>query len=410
MEERAWKVLIVYARFGDGHYQVSKALEQQFASHPGTRFEVHLVDLFAEAHPAMDAIVRCAYAKSMTWFPKTYGWSYRVTNGMKHDRPLGRWLHAFGQSKMASLLRTIKPDAVIHTFPFLATYPAMASSGLAVPTYTVITDYELHTRWIHPLTDGYFVPTEEMKAQIAGLGIREDRIHVTGIPIRGQFRGERRSRLEICGEKGLDPDKTFVLVMIGALSDPERLVDSLLKLELSATLLLVAGRNARLCRRLAKRYESRTEVKVIGYADRIEAYMSVASCIVTKAGAVTLTEAIAMGVPVVVYKPMPGQEQGNAGYWDRRQALRMANDAASVRAAVELAIRNRGDAPACPIGQTDASRVVVAEVLRGVGAGRTARRSSELASPAVRIVPAGREAGEALRGFFEIDPPFDTRI
>ncbi|MFD2331856.1 glycosyltransferase [Cohnella sp. GCM10020058] len=377
MEERAWKILIVYARFGDGHYQVSKALEQQFAAHPEARFEVHLVDLFAEAHPAMDAIVRIAYAKSMTWFPKTYGWSYRVTNGMKHDRPLGRWLHAFGRSKMAALLQSVKPDAVIHTFPFLATYPAMAASGIAIPTYTVITDYELHTRWIHPHTDGYFVASEELKSQIAGMGIREDRIHVTGIPIRGQFRAERRSRLEICGEKGLDPDQVYVLVMIGALSEPERLVDSLLKLELSATLLLVAGRNAKLCRKLAKRYEGSARIQVIGYAENIEAYMTVASCIVTKAGAVTLTEAISMGVPVVVYKPMPGQEQGNAEYWSRRRALRMATDAASLRAAVALAIRRREKAPAGAIGRADACRVIVAEVLRG-GAGWMARRATRI--------------------------------
>ncbi|WP_217597534.1 glycosyltransferase [Cohnella sp. GbtcB17] len=369
MEERTWKILIVYARFGDGHYQVSKALEQQFATHPEVRFEVQLVDLFGEAHPAMDAIVRCVYASSMTWFPKTYGWSYRVTNGMTHDRPLFRWLHAFGQRKMTSLLRTIRPDAVIHTFPFLSTYAAMASADMTIPTYTVITDYDLHTRWIHPHTDGYFVATAELKTQLAGIGIRDDRIHVTGIPIRGQFLTERRSRREICVEKRLDPDQTYVLIMIGALSEPERLVASLLKKELSATLLLVAGRNAKLCRRLAKRFERETRVQVIGYAEHLEAYMSVASCIVTKAGAVTLTEAISIGVPVVVYRPIPGQERGNAEYWARKCALRMATDAASLRAAVGSAIQGADSKTPSPIGHSNASRVIVDEVLRGCGSG-----------------------------------------
>ncbi|MDG0812850.1 MGDG synthase family glycosyltransferase [Cohnella rhizosphaerae] len=367
MKERAWKIVIVYARFGDGHYQVSKALEQQFASHPDARFEVHLVDLFGEAHPAMDAIVRFAYARSMTWFPKTYGWSYRVTNGMTHDRPLGRWLHALGQGKMTSLLRTIRPDAVIHTFPFLATYAAMASAGISIPTYTVITDYELHTRWVHPRTDGYFVAADELKTQLAGMGIREDRIHVTGIPIRGQFLDQRRSRRDICEEKGLDPDRTYILVMLGALAEPDRLVASLFAQAQSATLLLVAGRDDKLCRRLAKRYERQTRVRVIGFADHIEAYMSVASCIVTKAGAVTLTEALSLGVPVVVYRPIPGQEQGNAEYWQRRSALRMATNASSLRAAVDSALQSAASKPACPNAHADASRVIVDEVLRGCG-------------------------------------------
>lgn len=388
MEDRTWKILIVYARFGEGHYQVSKALEQQFASHPEARFEVQLVDLFGEAHPAMDSIVRCAYARSMTWFPKTYGWSYRVTNGMTHDRPLFKWLHAFGERKMTSLLRTIRPDVVIHTFPFLSTYAAMAAAGLSIPTYTVITDYDLHTRWIHPHTDGYFVATAELKTQLAGIGIRDDRIHVTGIPIRGQFLAERRSRREICMEKGLDPDQVYVLIMIGALSEPERIVASLLKQKLSATLLLVAGRNDKLCRRLAKRFEREARVQVIGYAEDIEAYMSVASCIVTKAGAVTLTEAITIGVPVVVYKPIPGQERGNAEYWERKCALRLATDAASLHTAIGSAIQSDGSKSTSPIGQSDASRVIVDEVLRGCGS--SIRSGSTL--------HAGRtQAGRSLR-------------
>jgi processive 1,2-diacylglycerol beta-glucosyltransferase len=40
--------------------------------------------------------------------------------------------------------------------------------------------------------------------------------------------------------------------------------------------------------------------------------MRMSSCILTKAGGITLTEAIAQALPVIVYRPLPGQEAGNA--------------------------------------------------------------------------------------------------
>ncbi|MDG0793446.1 hypothetical protein OMP38_23345 [Cohnella ginsengisoli] len=101
--------------------------------------------------------------------------------------------------------------------------------------------------------DGHFQVSKALERQFAKqgqTGIREDRIHVTGIPIRRQFGGARRSRPEICREKGLDPDRTHVLVMIGALTDRKRLIAELLTLPASVSLILVAGRDARLYRRL----------------------------------------------------------------------------------------------------------------------------------------------------------------
>lgn len=370
MQERSWTVLIVYARFGDGHYQVSKALEQQFALQGQS--EVHLVDIFEEAHPLMNAIFRTLYAKSMTWFPKAYGWSYNVTNGMKHDQRLGRWLHAVGQRKLKEIFRTVKPDAIVHTFPFLAAYPVMDATGMTIPSYTVITDYDLHTRWVHPRTDGYFVATEEVKTKLISMGIREDRIHVTGIPIRKQFRADRRSRLEACREAGLSPDQAYVLVMAGALIEPIKVIDELLTLPSSVSLLIVAGRSVKLYSRLAARYAGTDRVRLIGFVDRMEAFMSVASCMVTKAGAVTLTEALAMQVPVVVYRPLPGQEQGNAAYWEDRKALLTASDAVSVRAAVQRFIAGKGDYEA--IARSDASQAVVSAVLNADASYRTSQR------------------------------------
>ncbi|MEK0316616.1 MGDG synthase family glycosyltransferase [Cohnella sp. 56] len=382
MSEQTLTVLIVYARFGDGHYQAATALEQQFAMQG--RVEVRLVDIFEEAHPVLNAMCRAVYAKSMTLFPQAYGWSYRVTNGMKHDSIFGRWIHALGRRELADTIRESKPDVIVHTFPFLAAYPVMEASGVTIPSYTVITDYELHTRWVHPRTDGYFVATDMLKAQLVETGIREERIHVTGLPIRSQFQSARRARLDICREKGLDPGQAYVMVMIGALSDHDKLIAELLTLPPAISLILVAGRNAKLCRRLKRRYGDRQRLQVIGFVDHMEAYMSVASCVVTKAGAITLTEAIAMQVPVVVFRPIPGQERGNADYWAARYALRTAGDAASARAAVQQLVD--GQTAAAPsAGFANAAQAIASEVLSADATWRASMRPDMMMQQGRRV-------------------------
>ncbi|WP_354520640.1 MULTISPECIES: MGDG synthase family glycosyltransferase [unclassified Paenibacillus] len=59
---------------------------------------------------------------------------------------MAQWLHSFGMNPHKALLEEKRPDAVIHTFPFLAMYYLRRSGGVAIPSYTVITDYVLPGR------------------------------------------------------------------------------------------------------------------------------------------------------------------------------------------------------------------------------------------------------------------------
>ena len=50
-------------------------------------------------------------------------------------------------------------------------------------------------------------------------------------------------------------------------------------------------------------------LKVLGYVERIDELFRITDCMITKPGGITLTEATAIGVPVILYKPVPGQEK-----------------------------------------------------------------------------------------------------
>jgi len=63
--------------------------------------------------------------------------------------------------------------------------------------------------------------------------------------------------------------------------------------------------------------------------------MAVSDMAVTKAGGLTISEALAIGVPLVIHKPIPGQEEENAKFLLRHGAAVLSKDASKTR---ELAL------------------------------------------------------------------------
>src|SRR5690606_29860995 len=48
--------------------------------------------------------------------------------------------------------------------------------------------------------------------------------------------------------------------------------------------------------------------------------MAISACLVTKPGGLTLSEGLAAGLPIFIYRPVAGQERRNAEYLARRGA------------------------------------------------------------------------------------------
>jgi processive 1,2-diacylglycerol beta-glucosyltransferase len=77
----------------------------------------------------------------------------------------------------------------------------------------------------------------------------------------------------------------------------------------------VSGRNEALRRSLlAEAVPARHRVHVLGYTERMREWMAAADLIVSKPGGLTVSEALASGVPLLVVDPIPGQESRNSDY------------------------------------------------------------------------------------------------
>lgn len=321
------KILILYASYGDGHVQVSKALQQCFQA-KGIR-HVLLIDLYASASPLINTVTRFAYLISCSFCPKLYGWSYYLTKNMRQNRGPVKWLNTFGFAALKEIIRVERPDAVINTFPMSVMSELRLQSELQIPIFTVLTDFVLHDRWLHQEIDKYFVATGELKSAIVNKGIPDERIRVSGIPLRKDFCRPEYDKGFI-SRYGLDPSKKTVLIMAGAygvMQDLNKICRALLPLE-DIQILLVCGKNQALKDRMEAGFARKPNVFIFGFIEHIEEFMSIASCMITKAGGITLSEALSMNLPVIVFRPLPGQELENALFLAEKGAVMIAHKTA----------------------------------------------------------------------------------
>jgi processive 1,2-diacylglycerol beta-glucosyltransferase len=339
------KVLILYASYGDGHLQVARAIADAMKEQGNAR--TVMIDLMAESHPWLNELTRRFYRKSYTHMPSLYGWMYDFTRPMKHDSLFGGLLHSFGRDKIRRILDAERPDVVIHTFPSFA-LPELKKRGRPQPpSCAVVTDFDLHRRWVHPSIERYYVATEDMKTELVQLGIPDGNVQVSGIPLKGGFRSLLAAsrvksgsvfpaslalparKAELFRRYGLEPELPVVLIMAGAegcMPDLERICDSLLE-EPGLQIALVCGRNAALQAEMEQAYSADPRfdrLNVYGFVEQMDELMTQSTCLLTKPGGVTLSEAIAAGLPMFAYRPVPGQEKQNALYLASKGALTIA--------------------------------------------------------------------------------------
>lgn len=310
------RLLILSASAGAGHNRAAEALLAACAEyHPEVEAQ------WADALKYTPRLFRRFYEQSYLWManraPNLYGLIYKLT-GKKVRPKADRLMKSYDRvsySRLVSFIDKARPDAVVATH-FLAPNVILAHKGRGhVPIHTVVTDYDIHPAWFNKGVDGYCVPTDEVKVQLVRMGYPEDRVRVTGIPIHPVFsksHGSPRKAL------GLREDLPVVLFMSGGfgVGDMETAVERLSRIRREYQLVVICGKNEALRRKMAR---FRT-AKVHGLVKNIQVFMEASDLAITKAGGLTVSECLAKGTPMIVYSPIPGQEERNCDYLLERGA------------------------------------------------------------------------------------------
>ena len=251
------------------------------------------------------------YLAALKFIPDLYDRIYKFADGRKVGVSTRFLSSALMYLPFARLLKKFQPDVVICTHPFPLAAASLwkflhAKSAEKFLLAAVLTDYSLHEIWIYGEVDAYFVATEEMRAKLAAHSRAGQKIFATGIPIDEKFSA---------AQKTTDETHTTILIMGGGLGlgSIEETLTELNKISLPLKILVVAGQNENLLVRL-RRLKFNHPTEIFGYVTAVNELMSAADLLITKPGALTMTEAFAAELPLILHAPIPGPEALNAAY------------------------------------------------------------------------------------------------
>jgi UDP-N-acetylglucosamine:LPS N-acetylglucosamine transferase len=184
------------------------------------------------------------------------------------------------------------------------------------PYISVITDLvTVHRAWMMPYADLVISPSPMATRALIALGQPADRIVETGLPVSRGFSPVDPTELaSVRLSLGLDPQRPVVLMMHGAEGHKRLLeISSLLDEQAGCRIqqVVICGKNEGLRRKLAARSNAE-HIHVLGFTRSVSAYMRAADVLVTKAGSLSVSEALACGCPLVISEYLPGQESGTS--------------------------------------------------------------------------------------------------
>lgn len=368
------RILLLSVSAGAGHGRAAEALRAEAAaSFPGV--EAEHIDVMTLVPSSFRALYADYYIKIVEHHPAVWAYMYNASDKMPRDAWFAKVRRAVERLNTRQLHDTLKdyaPDHIIctHFLPAELLAHDIRRGRAVPPVWVQVTDFDLHRMWVQAGMRGYFAASDEIAFRMAAHGIAKEKIAVTGIPIMPVF-GQLFDRAVCARELGIAPDKTTLLLMTGGagLAGSESLIERLLALPGDFQIVALAGRNEALLtsyRKIASAHAGR--LFPLGFTSTIERVMACADLAVTKPGGLTVSECLAVGLPMVLIAPIPGQEERNADYLLEQGAAVKAHDAVALEYKIaqllgqpERIARMRANMQG--LGHPEAARAVLHHVL-----------------------------------------------
>jgi len=338
------KILILSAPIGSGHRMAASALEEALLRLENV--EVVQGNVFDFFPSAIGKAFLKFYETVLAVCPWLYALSYRWSNQGGGSLWMRNQLNGILLRLGKTFIEEVKPDAVFstHATPtgILSLYKQKYDSSLWLGV--VVTDFTVHRWLVCPGVDAYFLADEKLFGQIdsaAGRSETQPALYGWGIPVRGRFTEKQEPatiRREVRDRFGWSAG-AFVCLLAGGgggMLPMEEIVKSLQNEKFKDIYVVaVTGHNDGLCKKLealqkgfskTESDESISRLAVLGFTDEMPQLMQAADVVITKAGGVSLAECLECGANILIYHPLPGQEQGNTVFLQQEYGAAAVTD------------------------------------------------------------------------------------
>lgn len=319
------RVDLVFFDAGGGHRSAATALRTVIQQQQRP-WEVRLVNLQDILEP-LDVFRKITGIRSEDVYNLFLrnGWTFGSPQLLVLMHALIRFYHPKQVEILRNFWRTERPDLLVSVIPNFdrALFQSLKAEQPRTPMVTILTDmadYPPHF-WIEQQEQYFVCGTEKAVQQAKDLGHPQDRVfQSSGMILNPKFyepvTADRR-------QIGLDPKIPTAIVLFGG-HGSSVMLDIAKKLQGSGIplqLILLCGHNEKLAARL-RALQGPVRMHVEGFTKEVPSFMKMADFLIGKPGPGSISEALAMKLPVIVERnswTMP-QERYNAE-WVREKGV-----------------------------------------------------------------------------------------
>lgn len=312
------KTLILSSNTGEGHNSCAKAVQEammergipcdirdglSFLSKEASRF---LSDWHSRLYRAMPRL-----------YGDGYGYAEKRAQDMDDESLLFRFLGLGAKSLRACIVSQGYTHVLCtHLFPAMMLTHLQRQDRLDIVTGFISTDYTASPGYEAIELDWCFVPAPEIAGDFVKPNMPAERIIGCGMPVSRAFR-EQGDRDAAKRALGIDPAHRHLLVMSGSMGcGPLKHVMKRLakQADENMEISVICGTNRKLSRQLSRLLSHCENVHIHDYVDRVSLFMDSADLYLTKPGGLSVSEALAKGLPMVLLQAVDGCETHNMRY------------------------------------------------------------------------------------------------
>ena len=304
------KILILHTSVGLGHKSIAENISATLVD---AGFVVQLEDILKVEQGRLVSISTALHGFINQSVPWLWAWLYQSEWFTNLTLPYRTWVAGKNYQNTKMVIDGFQPDCIISTQTSASAVVAyLKQKGLYKGQFGIaFSDFHLHKYWLYQEANFYLVNIDEQKQGMVELGIDQRKIFVCGIMLPKKVAvnaSEIRQKLRI------PPENKIMLLASGSmgLKINENFISYFSKKE-GITTIVVCGKNQKTYDNLSKQFLG-TNCIILGYYKPMSELYVIADLFITKPGGLSIAEALAWKLPILISHLLPGQEELNYEY------------------------------------------------------------------------------------------------
>lgn len=316
------KLLIIYATYGSGHKTVATYIYDYFTKYGN--YDIKMIDL-VDYENIIGLVTKKMFetnTKNKTG-SAIFSFAYEFFDHKITTLPYRTITKSILNNKrLRNDIVDFNPDLLISTHFFgniiLGLYNKKGLTNTKI--MSIITDYKMHEMWIkdEKSIDALIVSNDIVKNELINHDINKNKIYAFGIPLAEKFT-VLGSKEKIKEKYNITNDKMTVLFFAGGSSGSfvtYRYLKRILDKRYDVNIIFVCGKNEKLKEKVMDlvKKEKYNDVHVLGFSTEVNNLLNISDVVITKPGALSITECLEMKKPMILIPGAGGQEIYNAKF------------------------------------------------------------------------------------------------